>query len=110
VDTADVYSQGESEVIVGKALKGRRDDVRARDEVRTADGHRPETGAGARRRWVKRAVEDSLRAAGHRPHRPLPDATRSDPDTELDETLAALSDLVSAGKVRAIGCSTFPAS
>jgi len=105
VDTADVYSQGESEEIVGKALKGRREEVvlatkfaLPMDEDANHSGGSP--------RWVKRAVEDSLRRLGtdyidlYQMHRP-------DHETEIGETLAALSDLVRAGKVRAIGSSTF---
>ncbi|MFG1703784.1 aldo/keto reductase [Nonomuraea sp. M3C6] len=107
VDTADVYSRGESEEIVGKALKGRRDDVVLATKFALPmgpdDNHR-----GGSPRWIKRAVEDSLRRLGtdyidlYQMHRP-------DWDTDLDETLAALSDLVRSGKVRAIGSSTFPA-
>jgi aryl-alcohol dehydrogenase-like predicted oxidoreductase len=107
VDTADVYSQGESEEIVGKALKGRRDDVVLATKFGLPMGadanHR-----GGSPRWVTRAVEDSLRRLGtdyidlYQMHRP-------DPDTDIDETLAALSGLVRSGKVRAIGSSTFAA-
>jgi aryl-alcohol dehydrogenase-like predicted oxidoreductase len=107
VDTADVYSRGESEEIVGKALKGRRNDVVLATKFAlsmSADtNHR-----GGSPRWVVRAVEDSLRRLGtdyidlYQMHRP-------DPHTDIDETLSALSDLVRAGKVRAIGSSTFPA-
>jgi aryl-alcohol dehydrogenase-like predicted oxidoreductase len=111
VDTADVYSQGESEVIVGKALKGRRDDVVLATKFALPMSPPMNTDPnrrGGSPRWVKRAVEDSLRRLDtdyidlYQMHRP-------DPDTELDETLGALSDLVRAGKVRAIGCSTFQA-
>ncbi|GAA1090108.1 aldo/keto reductase [Nocardiopsis composta] len=107
VDTADMYSDGESEVIVGKALKGRRDDVVLATKFHNPMGpdanHR-----GNSRRWIVRAVEDSLRRLDtewidlYQVHRP-------DPDTELDETLSALSDLVRAGKIRAYGTSAFPA-
>ena len=105
VDTADVYSRGESETIVGKALAGRRDDVvlatkvhgRLSDEVNHA---------GNSRRWIVRAVEDSLRRLQtdridvYQVHRP-------EPGTALDDTLAALDDLVRAGKVLYVGTSTF---
>ncbi|MEV6317558.1 aldo/keto reductase [Streptomyces sp. NPDC051776] len=107
VDTADIYSRGESEEIVGKALKDRRDDV-----VLATKGHGPmgddDNRRGSSRRWLTRAVEDSLRRLGtdridlYQVHRP-------DPATDIDETLSALSDLVRAGKIRAIGHSTFPA-
>lgn len=106
VDTADVYSQGESEEIVGKALKGRRDEVVLATKfalpMGTGENHR-----GGSPRWIKTAIEDSLRRLAtdyvdlYQMHRP-------DYDTDLDETLSALSDLVHAGKVRAIGASTFP--
>ncbi|MBB4934658.1 aryl-alcohol dehydrogenase-like predicted oxidoreductase [Lipingzhangella halophila] len=107
VDTADMYSDGESEEIVGKALKGRRDDVVLASKFHNPMGpdanHR-----GNSRRWIVRAVEDSLRRLDtewidlYQIHRP-------DPDTDIDETLSALSDLVRSGKVRAIGTSAFPA-
>ena len=107
VDTADVYSRGESEEIVGKALKGRRDDVVLATKAHGAMGEDPNH-RGNSRRWITRAVEDSLRRLGtdwidlYQIHRP-------DPRTDIDETLGVLSDLVRAGKVRAIGSSTFPA-
>jgi aryl-alcohol dehydrogenase-like predicted oxidoreductase len=108
VDTADIYSAGESEVIVGKALKGgRRDGVVLATKFHNPMGEDPNTG-GNSRRWIMRAVEDSLRRLGtdyidlYQVHRP-------DPTTDIDETLSALSDLVRSGKVRAIGSSTFPA-
>jgi aryl-alcohol dehydrogenase-like predicted oxidoreductase len=107
VDTADVYSGGESEEIVGKALEGRRDDVVLATKFSLPMGsdanHR-----GGSPRWIIRAVEDSLRRLGtdyidlYQMHRP-------DPSTDIDETLSALSDLVRSGKVRAIGSSVFPA-
>jgi aryl-alcohol dehydrogenase-like predicted oxidoreductase len=107
VDTADVYSQGESEVIVGKALQGRRDDVVLATKFALPLGTDPNRRGGSPR-WVKQAVEDSLRRLDT-DHIDLYQMHRPDPDTELDETLAALSDLVTSGKVRAIGWSTFPA-
>jgi aryl-alcohol dehydrogenase-like predicted oxidoreductase len=107
IDTADVYSQGESEEIVGRALKGRRDDV-----VLATKGHGQmgddETRSGNSRRWLTRALEDSLRRLGT-DHVDLYQVHRPDPATDVDETLSALSDLVRAGKIRAIGHSTFPA-
>jgi aryl-alcohol dehydrogenase-like predicted oxidoreductase len=107
VDTADVYSGGESEEIVGKALKGRREDVVLATKFALPMGPDANQGGGSPR-WIKRAVEDSLRRLGtdyidlYQMHRP-------DHTTDIDETLAALSDLVSSGKVRAIGSSTFSA-
>ncbi len=107
VDTADIYSAGESEEIVGKALKGRRDDVVLATKFHNRMGEDPNTG-GNSRRWITRAVEDSLRRLGT-DHIDLYQVHRPDPATDIDETLSALSDLVRAGKVRAIGHSTFPA-
>ena len=107
VDTADVYSHGESEEIVGKALRGRRDAVVLATKAHFSMGDDPNM-SGASRRWLVREVENSLRRLGtdyidlYQVHRP-------DPATDIDETLGALSDLVRAGKVRAIGSSTFPA-
>jgi aryl-alcohol dehydrogenase-like predicted oxidoreductase len=107
VDTADVYSMGESEEIVGKALKGRRDDVVLATKFALPMG--PDTNhRGGSPRWIVRAIENSLRRLGT-DHIDLYQMHRPDPDTDLDETLSALSDLVHAGKVRAIGSSTFPA-
>jgi len=107
VDTADIYSAGESEEIVGKALKGRRDDVvlatKAHGSMGDDDNHR-----GNSRRWLVREVENSLRRLGT-DHVDLYQIHRPDPDTDIDETLSALTDLVRAGKVLAIGSSTFPA-
>jgi len=106
VDTADAY--GDSEEVVGRALKGRRDNV-----VLTTKFSRP-TGAdpnqrGASRRWIMTAVENSLRRLQtdridvYQVHRP-------DPDTDIEETLSALTDLVRCGKIRAFGTSNMPAS
>jgi aryl-alcohol dehydrogenase-like predicted oxidoreductase len=107
VDTADVYSLGESEVIVGKALQGRRDDVVLATKFGLAMGEDPNRSGGSRR-WIVQAVEDSLRRLGT-DYIDLYQLHRVDRATEIEETLSALSDLVSAGKVRAIGSSTFPA-
>ncbi|MFJ7064351.1 aldo/keto reductase [Streptomyces sp. NPDC101115] len=110
VDTADMYSAGESEEIVGKALR----DPRRRDETVLATkvyfpvgGEGPNRG-GTSRRWITRAVENSLKRLGtewidlYQVHRP-------DHRTDIEETLDVLGDLVSQGKIRAFGCSTFPA-
>ena len=108
VDTADVYSAGESEVIVGKALAGRRDDIvlatKAFMPMSDNLNHR-----GSSRRWIIREVEDSLRRLGT-DWIDLYQIHRWDPETDLDETLGALSDLVHQGKIRYFGHSTFPAS
>jgi len=109
IDTADVYSRGESEEIVGKALQGgRRDNVVLATKVHGRMGDDPNE-YGNSRRWIVREVENSLRRLRtdwidlYQIHRP-------EPDTDIDDTLGALSDLVRAGKVRYIGSSTFPAS
>jgi aryl-alcohol dehydrogenase-like predicted oxidoreductase len=107
VDSADVYSAGESEEIVGKALEGRRDDVVLATKFALPTGAGPNHSGGSRR-YVTRAVEDSLRRL-QTDYIDLYQMHRPDPDTDIDETLSALSDLVRAGKVRAIGTSTFPA-
>ena len=108
IDTADRYSQGESEEIVGKALKGRRDNVVLATKAFSPMGDDPNQ-RGSSRRWLTRAVEDSLRRLQtdyidlYQVHRPAP-------DTDVEETLSVLTDLLREGKVRAIGASTFPAS
>jgi aryl-alcohol dehydrogenase-like predicted oxidoreductase len=108
VDTADVYSAGESEEIVGKALAGRRDDIVLATKVHGTMGKDPNA-RGNSRRWIVRECEASLRRL-KTDHIDLYQIHRPDPATEIDETLGALSDLVHAGKVRYIGSSTFPAS
>ena len=109
IDTADVYSRGESEEIVGKALAGgRRDNVFLATKVHGPMGDDPNE-FGNSRRWIAREVDNSLRRLKtdwidlYQIHRP-------EADTDIDETLGVLSDLVRAGKVRYIGSSTFPAS
>lgn len=106
VDTADVYSGGESEEIVGKALKGRRDDVVLATKFGLPQAADPNYQGGSPR-WIKRAIENSLRRLDT-DHIDLYQLHRFDPLTDIDETLGALSDLVRSGKVRAIGSSTFP--
>src|SRR3954449_12201843 len=108
VDTADVYSDGESEEIVGKALKGRRDEVVLATKFIVPMGEGPNQRGGSRR-WIVAAVENSLRRLGT-DHLDLYQFHRPDPDTDIEETLSALSDLVRSGKVRAIGSSDMPAS
>jgi aryl-alcohol dehydrogenase-like predicted oxidoreductase len=108
VDTADAYSRGESEIVVGKALKGRRDDVVLATKVSLPMGDDPNQ-RGASRRWIMAAVEGSLRRL-QTDYIDLYQIQRPDPDTEIEETLSALTDLIRSGKVRAIGSSTTPAS
>jgi aryl-alcohol dehydrogenase-like predicted oxidoreductase len=108
IDTADVYSAGESEVIVGRALKGRRDDVVVASKVHYPMGDDPNH-RGNSRRWITTAVENSLRRL-QTDHLDLYQVHRPDPTVDVEETLSALSDLIHSGKVRAIGSSTFPAS
>jgi aryl-alcohol dehydrogenase-like predicted oxidoreductase len=108
IDTADVYSNGASEEVVGKALKGRRDNVVLATKLSRPMGDDPNQ-QGASRRWIMTAVENSLRRL-QTDHIDLYQVHRTDPDTDIEETLSALSDLVHSGKVRAIGSSTTPAS
>jgi aryl-alcohol dehydrogenase-like predicted oxidoreductase len=107
IDTADVYSGGESEEIVGKALRGRRDHVVLATKAYAPMGDDPNF-MGSSRRWITMEVENSLRRLGtdwidlYQIHRP-------DPSVDIDETLGALTDLVRAGKIRYLGSSTYPA-
>jgi aryl-alcohol dehydrogenase-like predicted oxidoreductase len=108
IDTADVYSRGESEEIVGKALKGRRDNVVLATKVHGTMGDDVNQ-FGNSRRWIAKECDASLKRLGtdwidlYQIHRP-------ELDTDIDETLGALTDLIHAGKVRAIGSSTFQPS
>lgn len=105
VDTADVYSGGVSEEIVGKALQGRREDVVLATKFVMPMSQDPNHRGGSRR-WIMREVEASLTRLGtdyidlYQVHRPSP-------DTDVEETLSALSDLVHQGKVRYIGSSSY---
>jgi aryl-alcohol dehydrogenase (NADP+) len=108
IDTADRYSSGESEEIVGKALKGRRQNVVLATKVHGPMGDDPNQ-QGNSRRWITQAVEASLRRL-QADHIDLYQIHRPSPDTDIEETLSVLTDLMRAGKVRAIGSSTFPAS
>ena len=108
IDTADVYSAGESEEIVGQALKGRRDQVVLATKFFAPMGEGPNAGGGSRY-WIMKECENSLRRLGT-DHIDLYQVHRPDPSIDIDETLAALSDLVHQGKVRYLGSSTFPAS
>ena len=107
IDTADMYSDGESETIVGEALGRRRTEVVLATKGHFQMGEGPNR-SGNSRRWLQVAVEDSLRRLQtdwidlYQVHRP-------DPHTDIEETLTALTDLVHQGKIRAFGCSTFPA-
>lgn len=109
IDTADVYARGESEEIVGKALKGRRDDVVLATKFHGAMDDDDPNHQGSSRRWIIREVEDSLRRLGT-DHIDLYQVHRPRPDVDIDETLGALSDLVHQGKIRYVGTSTFLAS
>src|SRR5579864_3666051 len=108
IDTADRYSRGESEEIVGKALKGRRDNIVLATKVNGAMGDDPNQ-QGNSRRWIIQEVEASLRRL-QTDYIDLYQIHRPSPETDIEETLSALTDLMRAGKVRAIGASTFPAS
>jgi aryl-alcohol dehydrogenase-like predicted oxidoreductase len=108
IDTADVYSQGESEIIVGKALSSiDRSRVVVATKVHGNMGDDPNA-QGNSRRWIIAECDNSLRRLGldyidlYQIHRP-------DESVDIDETLGALSDLVHAGKIRSFGSSTFPA-
>ena len=115
IDTADMYSAGESEEIVGRAIRGRRDSV----VIATKGGLPTEfspggdaalpAGADASRRKLVRALDDSLRRLGT-DYVDLYQVQRPDPDTDIEETLSVLTDLVRAGKIRAFGTSSMPAS
>src|ERR1700722_14193825 len=108
IDTADVYSAGESEEIVGKALAGRREHIVLATKAHGTMGADPNQ-QGNSRRWIIRECENSLRRLGtdyidlYQIHRP-------EPETDVDETLGALSDLIRAGKILYAGSSTFPAA
>jgi aryl-alcohol dehydrogenase-like predicted oxidoreductase len=110
IDTADIYAYGESEEIVGKAIaqSGRRDDIVLATKFFNGMKQQPNYRGGSRR-WVIRAVEDSLQRLGtdyidlYQMHRP-------DEHTDIEETLGALDDLVRQGKIRYIGSSTFQPS
>jgi aryl-alcohol dehydrogenase-like predicted oxidoreductase len=108
IDTADVYSAGVSEEIVGAAIQGRRDEVVVATKVGFPFPGRGALERGGSPRWIKAAVEASLRRLGtdyidlYQLHRP-------DYTTSIEETLGAFDDLICAGKIRAAGASMFPA-
>ena len=107
IDTADMYADGENEEIVGEALRGRRDEVVLTTKFHHQMGDDPAC-AGNSRRWIMQAVDDSLRRLDtdridiYQAHRP-------DPSVPIEETIEALTDLVTAGKILHWGTSTFPA-
>jgi aryl-alcohol dehydrogenase-like predicted oxidoreductase len=107
IDTADMYGQGESEVMVGQAIKNRRDDLvlatKAAMPMGEERNHR-----GTSRRWIFKALDDSLRRLDV-DHVDLYQMHRWDPATSDEEALSALTDLQRAGKIRYFGSSTFPA-
>lgn len=109
IDTADVYARGESEEIVGKALKARagsRDDVILATKFHGAMSDDDPNQGGNSRRWIIRSVEDSLRRL-QTDHIDLYQVHRPRPEIDIEDTLSALSDLVHAGKIRYVGTSTF---
>jgi aryl-alcohol dehydrogenase (NADP+) len=108
IDTADFYSLGESEEIVGKALKGRRDNVVLATKAHLPMGDDPNQ-QGNSRRWLTHEIDASLRRL-QTDYIDLYQIHRPSPDTDIEETLSTLTDLMAAGKVRAIGSSTFPVS
>src|SRR5947208_15541290 len=108
IDTADMYSRGESEEIVGKALKGRRDSVVLATKVFNPMGDDPNQ-RGNSWRWIIAEIENSLRRL-QTDYLDLYQIHRPDPSVDIEETLSALTDLIRGGKVRAIGSSTMPAS
>lgn len=105
VDTADSYSRGESETIVGRALKGRRDDVLLATKFHSPWGDGLNT-RGSSRHWIHRAVEGSLRRL-EVDHIDLYQAHKPDPDVDVAETVGALDDLVRQGKIRYYGTTTY---
>jgi len=107
IDTADFYSQGESEEMVGRAIAGRRDDVVLATKAFLPMGEE-RNHRGASRRWLISALDSSLRRLGV-DHVDLYQVHRWDPTTTDEETLSALTDLQRAGKIRYFGSSTFPA-
>jgi aryl-alcohol dehydrogenase-like predicted oxidoreductase len=109
VDTADVYARGESEEIVGKALRGRRDSVVLATKVHGTMHDSDPNMKGNSRRWIIREVEASLRRL-QTDWIDLYQIHRWDPDTAHEETLGALTDLQRAGKIRYLGSSTYPPS
>jgi aryl-alcohol dehydrogenase-like predicted oxidoreductase len=116
VDTADVYSGGVSEEIVGDALQGRRDDIVLATKFfmpmnwsATMSYNDQPNRSGGSRRWIIQEVENSLRRL-KTDYIDLYQVHRPSPTTDVEETLGALTDLVHQGKVRYIGSSSYAAS
>ena len=109
IDTADVYSGGTSEEIVGKAIEGRRDDVFLATKFFMPMNPDDPNQSGGSRRWIIREVENSLRRL-NTDYIDLYQVHRPSPDTDVEETLGALTDLVRQGKVRYIGSSSYSGS
>ncbi|MFF4395906.1 aldo/keto reductase [Streptomyces sp. NPDC001480] len=107
IDTADMYGDGESEVMVGKAIAGRRDDIVLATKAGMPMGEE-RNHQGSSRRWLIAELDNSLRRLGV-DHVDLYQIHRWDPRTSDEETLSALTDLQRAGKIRYFGSSTFPA-
>src|ERR1700712_1532571 len=107
IDTADRYSAGESEELVGRAIAGRRDDIVLATKVYSPMGDEPNH-QGTSRRWMVTELDNSLRRLGV-DHVDLYQVHRWDPTTSDEETLSALTDLQRAGKIRYFGSSTYPA-
>ncbi len=107
IDTADMYSQGQSEEMVGKAIAGRRDDIVVATKANMPMGDERNHG-GSSRRWLVTELDNSLRRLGV-DHVDLYQIHRWDPSTSDEETLSALTDLQRTGKIRYFGSSTFPA-
>lgn len=107
IDTADFYSNGESEEMVGKAIAGRREDIVLATKAVLPMGEE-RNHQGSSRRWLVTALDNSLRRLGV-DHVDLYQVHRWDPTTSDEETLSALTDLQRAGKIRSLGSSTFPA-
>jgi aryl-alcohol dehydrogenase-like predicted oxidoreductase len=107
IDTADAYSSGEAETIVGAAIAGRRTEIVLASKVGYPIAGQEGSG-GLSRQWIMRGVEGSLRRL-RTDHVDVYFLHRPDPSTPLEESLAALDDLVRSGKARLAGCSTFPA-
>jgi aryl-alcohol dehydrogenase-like predicted oxidoreductase len=107
VDTADVYSRGESEEILGRALQGRRDSIVLATKVHGTMDDRDPNRSGNSRRWIVEEVENSLRRL-QTDWIDLYQIHRWDPWTDHDETLGALTDLQRTGKIRYFGSSTYP--
>ena len=107
IDTADVYSRGESETIVGKALRGRRDDVVLATKFFSPMSEKRNMSGGSRR-WIEHEIDQSLRRLDT-DHIDLYQCHRFPQDMDFEETLSALTDLQRKGKIRSFGSSAFPA-